>query len=393
MALDFGIPTEPERETFADIVSHAFAADPKMALNEWFVAAGFDNLRVVREAGAAVGGWIVIPMGQYFGGRSVPMTGIAGVAVAHHVHRRGIATDMMAQAVRELAEEGVALSTLYASTQSLYRKVGFEPAGSRYIARVQPRDIGIREPARGTERYLAENRAEVISLYDSLASASPGFIERGPYVWSRILDARFGKEAHGVLFRDPAGNLEGCVFYRKHSSRGEGHRIEVTELLGKTSQALRQAWSFLGDLSTSVVDELTFTTAPTDPAYLVHPNPQFQVRLHENWMMRIAHLPSALEARGYAHALDLEVDFCVSDDIVSANTGQWHLVIRDGRGHVERGGTSNVQVDARGLAALYSGFADAVALRQLGRVHGDDRELQRLSLAFAGPHPWMREMF
>ena len=91
MTLNFGIPSEAERPIFADILGHAFAVEPALALDAWFVTAGFENLRIARESGDVVGGWIKIPMGQYFGGRSVPMTGIAGVAVAPHMHRKGVA--------------------------------------------------------------------------------------------------------------------------------------------------------------------------------------------------------------------------------------------------------------------------------------------------------------
>ena len=48
----------------------------------WLEAAGLDNIRVLEASGTLGAMLIVIPMGQWFGGRSLPMAGIAGVTVA-----------------------------------------------------------------------------------------------------------------------------------------------------------------------------------------------------------------------------------------------------------------------------------------------------------------------
>lgn len=55
--------------------------------------------------------------------RAIPMEGAAGVAVAPESRGRGLALNLMRELVREIAHEGVPLTALYASTQSLYRQV------------------------------------------------------------------------------------------------------------------------------------------------------------------------------------------------------------------------------------------------------------------------------
>ena len=73
--------SDAEREALGTILSHAFGF-PMTDVPIWFERAGSENIYAWRRDDAVAGGLITIPMGQFFGGRSVPTTGIAGVGVA-----------------------------------------------------------------------------------------------------------------------------------------------------------------------------------------------------------------------------------------------------------------------------------------------------------------------
>jgi len=130
----YGRLKKSDLDAVATITGAAFSF-PAAEAETWLSNAGTDQLRVVREGGRVVGSLLLIPMGQYFGGKSVPMVGIAGVGVGIADRGRGVARALMAGTVQELAERGVALSTLYASTQTLYRSVGYERAGKLMLVR------------------------------------------------------------------------------------------------------------------------------------------------------------------------------------------------------------------------------------------------------------------
>ncbi len=63
-------------------------------------------MRLLREGGTDVACALRVPMGQFFGGRSVAMMGVAGVAVAPEARGRGLATRVMQEVLREAREEG-----------------------------------------------------------------------------------------------------------------------------------------------------------------------------------------------------------------------------------------------------------------------------------------------
>src|SRR5919108_5211877 len=77
---------------------------------EWRERLVGENTRVVRRDGRVIGGLTLIPMGQFFGGRSVPMTGIGGVGVDPGERSTGAASTLMREVLSELHTQGVALS-------------------------------------------------------------------------------------------------------------------------------------------------------------------------------------------------------------------------------------------------------------------------------------------
>jgi predicted acetyltransferase len=389
--LDYGTPDQTEAQEQKALLNHAFAV-PVAELEKSLQWAGHENLRVVREHGGVVGCMTLVRMGQFFGGKSVPMVGVAGVAVRPDAARRGVATALMRESMRELAREGVALSTLYASTQTLYRKVGFEAAGSRFEARVPPTQIEIASHDPPLRRAVEADRPAIEAFYAARAADRPGHLDRGPYIWNRTLLERFGNATHGVLVADD-DRIEGYVFYRKVSSDPPYHDMIVTDLQASTARAYRRLWSFMRDISTSVVSEIVLFTAPSDPAYLVHPHPYFRMRLTDNWMLRIVDAAAALAARGYPPHVDGELHLELADDLVTANAGRWVLRVRDGAATVGRGGEGRFRLDVRGLAALYSGFTTPRDLARLDRLDADAASMAIAETIFSGPPPWMPDMF
>ncbi|MEM6290025.1 MAG: GNAT family N-acetyltransferase [Myxococcota bacterium] len=374
------------------LLSHGFAMNPG-DVKPYLSLVGADNLRVIRDGADVVGTAALIPMGQYFGHRSVATTGVAGVAVAPHYQRQGVATALMRDLLRELAEAGMGLSTLYGSTLSLYRKVGYECAGARYVAELDAKTLGVDERGGILLPMDAAGETRVRALYGAHAPSFAGHLDRGEYIWTRLLHPWAGHTPHCVMATRDDGHVEGYVAYSKRSRPDDGHDIHVHDLFATSAWGYRRLWSFIAGLSTSLVRRVVLHTAPQDPARLVLPDAHFTVSLADAWMLRIANVEAAMAERGYPPRLAAELDLDVYDDVVDSNNGQWRLTVRSGRGTLRRGGTGALRTDMRGLAALYSGFSQPAGLAATGQLHGTPAALALAGSIFSGPQPWMREMF
>jgi len=391
-ALSVVTAAESDHEAIGRMLAHGFAMAPDQ-VGPILQLAGPANARVVRDGPDAVGTALLLPMGQYFGQRRVSMTGVAGVAVFPHYQRQGVATELMRSIIRELAAAGVGLSTLYGSTLSLYRKVGYACAGGRYRAFVDPKRLGVEERGGTLLPMDAAGETRVRALYGAHAPAFAGFLDRSEYIWTRLIRPWAGRTPTCVLASRDDGHVEGYIAYSKRRGPALQHTVVVHDMFATSAWGYRRLWSLLTDLCTHVVDGVELHTAPHDPARLVLPDAHFDVTLADPWMLRIADLDAALGERGYPPRLEASVDLDVYDDVVEANNGRWRLSVQGGRGAIQPGGTGDLRTNMRGLAALYSGFSNPATLAAAGLIEGTPAALAIAGSIFAGSQPWLRELF
>ena len=385
-----GVADEHDFDALGTILGHAFDFDAKDA-PKWFDRAGRENVRVVRDGGTVVGGLMVAPMGQFFGGRSVPMAGIAGVGIRPSSRRTGAASALMVDTVRFLRDEGFALSVLYASNQPLYRRSGYTCAGACHVVDLAPSEVKIDDRALGVRPLTEADEGAVVDLYTEVARRRHGHLDRGPYVWGRLRETRKGRRP-GFVAVGPDGGLEGYVRCELGRVDDWRSRLTVVDFVAATARAGRRLWTLLADHGTTV-KSLRLHSAPNDPVLLLLPDRIDEMRLYEAWMLRLLDVAAALTTRGYPPHVNVEVTFEVADDVLPENAGRWVLRVAGGRGELTPSATADVRLDVRDLAALYTGFASPAELALWGSVEGSEAALEALASIFAATPPWMPDTF
>jgi len=354
----------------------------------WLTRGGLDQVRVAVQGTSVVGGLLLVPMGQWFGGRSVPMTGIAGVGVAAEARGRGVARALMAATVRELAERGVALSTLYPATLPLYRSAGYELAGCRFQVEVPLGRLGVAERELEVREIRDSDFERIRAVYTARARHENGHLDRGDYVWNRVRAPR-AEPARGWLV-ERGGEPEGYVYLRQKSA-GLAYDLALTDLVAVSRGALRRLLAFLGDHH-SLGERVIWHASPADPFVTELPERGAEIELSHHWMLRVVCPTTALEARGYPQGASAGLDLEVVDELLGSRQ-RLRLDVSGGVGKVTPGGSGALGLDVRGLASLYSGFASPFALALSGLAEGDDAVLARAASVFALPMPTMPDMF
>ncbi len=392
------IPTEADRPALYRSVSLAFGGTME-GVDDWVSTMGLQSQRVLRGESGGVGASLVrIEMGQYWGGRSVPMLGIAGVAVAPESRGRGAAKRMMRALVREAHAEGWATSALFASTHSLYRAVGYEHAGSRFEFTLPLSRIDVRERAGEVVALGEQDMERVKACYGRVAVRHNGHLDRGAYIWNRIRK-RWGVEYHafGVLAEgsraeDAGAPLAGYVFLAQQRRPTGRFDVEVNDLVFDTPSSGRRLLCFLADFEMMGYD-CTLYGGPMHPALTLLGQHRYEARFKDYWLVRLTHLENAIARRGYAECVDAEIHLRIEDDVVEQHHGDWVLRVKGGQGEVTRGGRGEVRLSARAFASIYAGFTSFSQARALGWCDGNDAVIARAEGVFAGTHPWMTEMF
>jgi predicted acetyltransferase len=390
MTTPYGTPAgEDDLRRLADVLGRSFGYSAENTYGR-FPVVGTDNIRFYQDGKRIDAGLWLVPMGQWFGGRSVPMTGVAAVGVAPEARGRGLAIRLMTEALKELHEKGVALSALYPATQTLYRKAGYEQAGCRFKTVITPGDIRFRGGGASIRAAGETDRDTVSQVYAACARERDGHLDRGPYIWDRVYTWR-NETAHGYIVEED-GKATGHVYALIRPLDAGGFTISITDLVALTPAAAGSLWTFLAD-HRSMSKELTWFTGPDNPMLFLLPEQPYRTTLQLIWMLRIVDAAAALEARGYPPNVKTELHLNLTDDLLPGNAGPLVLAVEGGRGRVHRGGNSRLAMDIGALASLYSGFSSPWKLSRAGRAAGEPEALHAAAGIFSGPAPWMPDMF
>ncbi len=378
--MKYGPLAEAEKERFASILQASFNV-PLPGPSAWIEREGIEVCRVLKKGKSELlGGLMILDMAHFFGGRSLDCGGISAVGVAPEARGSGAARTLMEEAMRELYERRVPLSSLYPATQTLYRKSGFEQAGSRTefklnlrIGPVQDRELPVRR--------LPLEASSVEQVYSAWARHQNGALDRKKCNWRRALRPR-GEETELYGVGDP---LEGYVSLQRLSSFRPGHQnMHLTDFVALTPRAARRIFSFLHD-HRSLAEFVTWNGSPHNPLLTALAEQTIEARHDIYWMLRLVDVPVALAERGYSPNLQFEVKLAVQDEILPGNHGSWWLRVADGRATVEKARSGGLPLSVRALACLYASMLSPWQARLAGLLDWKDSDLAKLDGVFGAP--------
>lgn len=370
---------------------------PRDDYEPWLGRVDLDRHLVACVGDDVVGGLVVHPLAQWFGGRSVRAGGVASVAVRPEHRGQGIGARLLRSALAVMSERDEVLSALHPATTSLYRRHGWEIAGDHARFRV---DTGMlaRLPRGEPDRLrlaTPEDLPLLRACYDAVAPLHPGWLDRPDRWWERIVATTFD-EPHGYayLVEDDERGAAGYLRYRlRPTPDGWGHRITVDELVARDPLAAVTLLQVLAS-SSAQVEVVTFVGGSIDALHLALPEQRLRAGRNNRWMLRLVDVGRALSARGYPEAVRAEVHLELVDREVTTNEGRFVLTIADGRGELRPGGTGELRMTVNGLAALYSGWASTATIADAGMLHGPRSSARTaLDAAFAGRRPSILDDF
>jgi predicted acetyltransferase len=330
--------------------------------------------------------------GQFFGGKRIAMGGYSPVAVAADHRGRGYGSLVTSGQYGRLREAGQVLAGLYPATNALYRRIGFEIAGTWVVHKGLTRDLHDIPPARGidTRRATEDDYGAVEACYARVARTNTGFLDRGRAWWDRLLAA---DSKYQIYVVDGTDGIDGYVRYRLQWGNEGWATIEVAEFIADRDDVARALWRLIGS-SSSIAEHVTFVGPPEPPIMWWLPQQSFDRQREFRWMTRLIDAPRAIEARGFPSATSAAVDLRVIDAQCEWNDGRFHFVLDDGVARLEKGGRGDVEIGIGAFSSLYTGYASARSLASAGMLRGGSEHAHALlDSAFAGPTPWMPDFY
>jgi predicted acetyltransferase len=391
---DLRLLTEPDSQAAWDLGALAFGYQKeKMPANWMRDYPGRRNWGAFDSSGRLIAKAVDREQGQWFGGRIVPASGVAGVAVEPESRGRGIARDLLTHLLVTARDRGAAISTLYPTTPYPYRKLGWEEAGAltytaypaSTLAGVKGgKDISLR-PAAGADFPAIQE------LYREMARAGTGLLERSGVVFDKPFeDVRKSFDGFTVA-TGPDGTVQGYASWERNTGYDATGKVTVYDLIGRTPEVTGSLLAMFGGWY-SVAPTIALRLPTPDPAMFMISQAGAKQEYHQTWMIRIVDAVAAIAARGWPSYLDTAIDLELTDDVCAWNNGSFRLVLSGGSATLEPGGSGQTRFTPRGLALWYAGFSPAV-LRRGGLLSGGTGSDELLQAATAGPPPAMLDYF
>lgn len=350
---------------------------------------------------------LLLPLRQYVAGKPLACMGLSAVAIDPTYRRRGIAGELVREALRRARDRGHLCSALYPFKTAFYQRLGYGMAG-RVEQYELPPEAFPDSPERKRVQLVDDPTHEqaLREVYDSWAPGQNGQLARGELEWARVWEG--GREA--VLYRSAGGEAQGYAIFRYPAPGSQRPRsLDVDEIIWLGLEARNGLLGWLGSLGDQWPGIL----------YRAHPEDGFAETLSELrhplggvpvwnfWfapsatlmgpMFRLLDVPGAVAQRSVAPAARLTLSLAVDDPDLPENRGPWKLEIEDGTIAVSRVRDPlehHLEIGIEDLSRVYVGAVPLSHLANAGRIRGfDDHTRKQLDDALRTRAPWTFDRF
>jgi predicted acetyltransferase len=390
-------PAEPaDGPAIATLAREAFQRGPARPFDD----SAFDvtDRYVVVVDDVVVGTAAATPVGQYVaGGAAVPTAAVWSVAVSDIARGRGVGRTLMTELLAWLRHNGIVQSVLFPSVPAPYRAVGYEIAGERRILKTPLHTLPSATGLLPVRSWDDDDLDAIAKCYESFAATQPGLLQRPRSWWtSRVVVGHGG----AVVYRravEEAGRITGYLVYTKDEAPADlpyYYDVNVRDVAWLTPAAGRSLLDYLGSHRALGVD-VRWPAAPADAWSSQLAGAVPRVDFAYPWMLRLVDPVVALQARRFPAGLTATVQLAVSDPALQPAQMVLELEVDRGRVRVSPAQRDGVPcLDVGALAALHSGWSTAADLGRTGRLTGaTDSDIEALDAVFAGPRPWLADLF
>ena len=358
-----------------------------------------EDVRVLEEDGVIVGLLLARWQRVFWGGRAVPAGQLSGLSIGAEHRGRGAGGELLRAYLAEAHERGAALLTLFPATLPLYRRAGFEYAGTWTLYEASARHVPVTWPqGYRVHPTPVDDPAPLQERFARIAPRTSGLVDRDASAWRAILGDRGSGPPQAFLIDGPAGPDGWAVLKLESASATTSREPTATVSVLDWGAATHGGWQSLLALPggfASLDATVAWNGPEPEPLGLLLREQDLRQARQFRWMARVLDVPSAFSARGYPPAAQGSLTVEVADETCPWVAGTWTIEVDGGEGKAARvSADARVRTTARGLSALFAGYLDPRDLAELGLVEGlEPAEVELLQAIHAGPRPWSPDFY
>ncbi len=328
---------------------------------------------------------------MWLSGVPVSMGAVAGVTTHPRYRMKGVAKAMMLYLMRKMADDGLAISTLFPAEHTMYYRYGYGEAAIWHHYSINPQNIPFFDEISAVRPYRDDDRPALQSLYrGTQLSRNDGRLSRPTAWWERFTDAaqRTGMRRLMVFDDDGVAGYVKLVLDAKKTLR-------INELVAHTDAAYRGLWAYVA--AQPEVTAIKYHAPADEPLYHLLNTPTDSFGGGRGWifndifhatstfMLRVINLAQALTERFYPANLQGQVTLKIADPQLPHNSTPLQFRVVDGRAetHPASADAVDVETDIITFSKIYCGFLHPAHARRLGKLTAGDAAVEWLGRAMA----------
>ena len=348
---------------------------------EYLAHVGLGAFFVVRRGSELIACAALLETRHRFGGNWVSAANIAHIAIAPEARGGGLAIPLVDALCCAAASRGAVMVTLFASARPVYRKCGFEVAGSEIVYEADTSAM----PARTDLAFLriAFEDPRLLDAYEARTLVEAGLLDRTKGHWREIL--RAPTEALQA-YAAGAGPLSAYAIV----DTSDATCLIIRDWYAATNTAATGLLAFFSRFR-SVYPRVRWHGGPHDDLVSAMPDKGWRLAHQEEWLARILDPKAALETRGYL-VREGSLRFSISE--ADGRRLNLFLEVVDGVAHVRKssgGAAPSLALSAATFATLFTGYRSASRLWRQGLIETSAEGGRLADLVFSGPAPWLAE--
>lgn len=392
---------EEEKIIYANMVRDAFVI-PGNFTAEFVERMKVEDTRgLFDEEGRLVSGLRILWNDIWLGRQKVRSVDITSVATPPENRRQGLLKQLLREVLRQEAEKGYNISSLYPFEFAFYRKFGYELASSTQAVKVKiPALAHFRPRTKGRWTQCVEDDwPRFKALYDKYCVGRFGRFDRDEMYWRRNVMKAY--EPGGpvpqlpYVWTDTNGQDRAYVIYRMKNKDAAGwdRDMRIREMVWLDEAARHEIYAFIANHD-SQAERAVWNAEPGDEVYALLNNPrEASIEFESGYMLRILNVEKALGERAWPETDTGETaafSLAVRDDVLTWNDGRTYRLEAKGS-RVEVSSTpgtehAGLSCDVRILAQLYAGYLSPVEAARLGKLEvTSEKELAAAQRLFSPP--------
>ncbi|MBP1970897.1 putative acetyltransferase [Virgibacillus natechei] len=322
----------------------------------------------------------LIPLPCYIHGKPFEMGGISGVATWPEYRRRGMVKHLLYHALKQMKQNGQALSFLHPFSFAFYRKYGWEHTFTNQQYSIPVERLKNKWDAKGYVRRIQPDIELLHGVYTEYAKSFNGMLVRDEKWWEqRVLK---DKSLQIAVAYDTDDHPEGYLLYKVKENV-----LTVKEMVYHNLNARKLLLDFMGNHD-SMANTVSLTVPEGDNLALLLDDPTFEQKLQPYFMARIVDVRAFLKEYPFQGEANLSIT--VEDSFFPENSGTYSLQHSGERLDDHK---ASIYCSIQVLTGMLLGYKRPKDYEQAGLLNGDGQAIDQLEDLIPRQHTFFADFF